>query len=141
MSAGAGAIRPCSPTFGADQINNPNNRRTIEGYYSWYYSLVGIAVVVSVTGLSAMQEHVGWHILFSIPPALMLLAFISFMVGSSSYVKVLPVTSSSSHNSVWVVIMAAWRRRALPMPTSDDDQTRWSNSAPSAFLHPTARLR
>ncbi|CAN1308593.1 Protein NRT1/ PTR FAMILY 1.2 [Linum perenne] len=31
MSIGTGAIRSCSPTFGADQISNPNNRRTIEG--------------------------------------------------------------------------------------------------------------
>ncbi|CAN1793154.1 Protein NRT1/ PTR FAMILY 1.2 [Linum perenne] len=101
MSIGAGAIRPCSPTFGADQIsnpNNPNNRRTIEGYYSGYYSLVGVAVVVSVAGLSAMQDHVEWHTLFAIPPALMLLSFISFMIGSSQYVKVLVTKGEEPKN-------------------------------------------
>ncbi|CAN1793153.1 Protein NRT1/ PTR FAMILY 1.2 [Linum perenne] len=141
MSIGAGAIRPCSPTFGADQIsnpNNPNNRRTIEGYYSGYYSLVGVAVVVSVAGLSAMQDHVEWHTLFAIPPALMLLSFISFMIGSSQYVKVL-VTSSSSQNNVGAVLMAAWRRRSLLMPAYDI--SRWSNPEQSTFVRPTDRLR
>ncbi|CAN1189523.1 Protein NRT1/ PTR FAMILY 1.1 [Linum perenne] len=139
MAIGGGGIRPCSPTLGADQINdpdNPNNRRTIEGYYSGYYASVGVSVMVSVLVMSEMHKYVGWRTLFAIPPALMLLSFTSFLMRSSRYVKI-STSSSSSRNNIGTVIIATWRRRWLPVPQSDDYHARWSHSK----LSTTERLR
>ncbi|CAN1285756.1 Protein NRT1/ PTR FAMILY 1.2 [Linum perenne] len=142
MAIGGGGIRPCSPTLGADQINdpdNPDNRRTIEGYYSGYYALVGVSVVVSVLVMSEMHEYVGWRTLFAIPPALMLLSVTSFLMRSSRYVKI-STSSSGSRNNIGTVIVATWRRRWLPVPQSDDYHASWSHSKESTFVRPTDRL-
>ncbi|CAN0860460.1 Protein NRT1/ PTR FAMILY 1.2, partial [Linum grandiflorum] len=144
MAIGGGGIRPCCPTFGANQINNPNdpnNRKTIEGYYSLYYATVGFSVVVSVLAMSEINKHVEWSTLFAIPPILMFLSFTSFMVRSSRYVKAVPTTKSRSRNGIGTVIMAAWRRRQLSVAPSDTNQARWFHYDRSTFVHPTNRLR
>ena len=49
MSVGNGGLS-CSLAFGADQVNrkdNPNNRRVLEIFFSWYYASAAISVICS----------------------------------------------------------------------------------------------
>ncbi|CAN0891092.1 Protein NRT1/ PTR FAMILY 1.2 [Linum grandiflorum] len=150
MAIGAGGIRPCSPSFGADQIRNvqdPNNRRTIEAYYGWYYASVGISIMISVSGLSVYREYASlWQVIFVISPVVMVLSLAFFIMGSSRYVKEKQTPTTTSSNSgrktnFGRVVMAAWRRRRLPLPPSgDQDHARWSHTEGSTFVRPSARL-
>ncbi|CAN0841319.1 Protein NRT1/ PTR FAMILY 1.1 [Linum grandiflorum] len=148
MAVGAGGIKSCCATFGADQVNNPSNPQNpsiISRYYSYYYGLVSGLVMVSVLALSKLHELVaGWPIVFAVPPVFMLLSFTAFISRPSRYVKVVPMKNSSSRNSgIWKVIKAIWRRRRLSLPPSDHtDQARWfHHDHQSTFICPTDRLR
>ncbi|KAI3803395.1 hypothetical protein L1987_31546 [Smallanthus sonchifolius] len=90
ISVGAGGVRPCSLAFGAEQIdnkNNPNNERTLESFFGWYYAASMMAVLVAFTAIVYIQDHAGWKVGFGVPVILMFLSVVLFFVASSLYVK------------------------------------------------------
>jgi len=61
IAIGNGGIS-CSLAFGADQVNrkeNSNNNRALEIFFSWYYAFTTIAVIIAVTGIVYIQDHLG----------------------------------------------------------------------------------
>ncbi|CAK8532401.1 unnamed protein product [Lathyrus sativus] len=62
MSIGNGGLS-CSMAFGADQVNrkdNPKSYRVLETFFSWYYAFTIIGVIIAITGIVYIQDHLGW---------------------------------------------------------------------------------
>jgi peptide/histidine transporter 3/4 len=77
MSIGAGGVRPCSIAFGADQLDNksnPKNERVLESFFGWYYASAAISVLISLTAIVYIQDHLGWKVGFGVPAILMFLS-------------------------------------------------------------------
>ncbi|KAI8529563.1 hypothetical protein RHMOL_Rhmol12G0234600 [Rhododendron molle] len=90
MSIGAGGIRSCSLAFGADQldqINNPNNKRVLEKYFSWYYTSIVVSLLIAFSVIVYIQDNAGWKVGFLVPVILMFLSALSFFVASPLYIK------------------------------------------------------
>ncbi|ONK69088.1 uncharacterized protein A4U43_C05F19160 [Asparagus officinalis] len=59
ISIGAGGIRPCSLTFGADQLerkDDPQNERKLQSYFNFYYACVATSIIVAVTVIVYVQD-------------------------------------------------------------------------------------
>ncbi|CAN1195899.1 Protein NRT1/ PTR FAMILY 1.1 [Linum perenne] len=136
---GAGGIRPCSPTFGEDQIrdsSDPDNRRKIDVFYSWYYTSVRVAMIISIMAISKLQFNYGWGIVFGVPVIMMFAATVVFLSGNSRYVK-MPPGRSSVLRSFGRVVAAAWRKRGQSPSLAE---ARWFHESGSTFVRPTSRL-
>ncbi|KAJ8440016.1 hypothetical protein Cgig2_020504 [Carnegiea gigantea] len=122
MSIGAGGVRPCSQAFGADQVDqrdNPDNRKVLERFFSWYYACGCFAVVLALTVIVYIQVHYGWRIGFGIPVILMFLSALSFFLASPFYVK--NEARRSLLTSLAQVAVAAFRNRKLQLPSRVSD--------------------
>ncbi|CAN0924481.1 Protein NRT1/ PTR FAMILY 1.1 [Linum grandiflorum] len=137
---GAGGIRACSPTFGEDQIrdsSDPDDRRKVEVFYSWYYTSVRIAMIISIIVISKSQAYYGWGITLGLPVIMMFVAVVVFLSGYTRYIK-LPPKNSSILRSSGRVVAAAWRKRRHSLLSAE---ARWFHESGSTFVRPTARLR
>ncbi|KAK1416854.1 hypothetical protein QVD17_25971 [Tagetes erecta] len=112
ISIGGGGVKPCSLAFGAEQIDNtknPNNKRTLESFFGWYYAFAMIAILVAYTAIVYIQDHAGWKIGFGVPIILALLSVILFFVASPLYVKTR--VEKSIFTSLVQVIVVAYKNR------------------------------
>ncbi|KAL5544350.1 hypothetical protein UlMin_008134 [Ulmus minor] len=116
MVIGAGGIRPCNFTFGADQFcpNSVSGKRSLDSFINWYYFIYNLGMMVSLTLIVYVQTDVSWAWGFAIPAFLMLLSCALFFVGSRIYVKVKP-EGSGLISAVRVVVVAVKKRR-LKLP-------------------------
>ncbi|KAL9244620.1 hypothetical protein vseg_018381 [Gypsophila vaccaria] len=95
MSIGTGGIRPCSQVFGADQVDqgnpdNPKNKNALEIFLNWYYMFSCLSIILALTVIVYIQDHMGWRIGFGIPLVLMFLATLSFFLAWPLYLMVKP---------------------------------------------------
>ncbi|CAL5440581.1 unnamed protein product [Camellia sinensis] len=137
ISIGAGCIRPCSIAFGADQLDNkdnPDNDRTLQSFFNWYYASTGLSTVLALTVIVYIQEHLGWQVGFGIPVVFMVFSALMFLLGSSLYIKV--VASESLFTSFVQVLVAARKNRKNRY--SDDF---YHKSQEPKFCAPTENLR
>ncbi|XP_066379730.1 protein NRT1/ PTR FAMILY 1.1-like isoform X2 [Miscanthus floridulus] len=77
MSLGSGGIRPCTLAFGADQLdkrdNSAKNVRTLQTFFNWYYTVLGLSIVFAATVIVYIQQARGWVVGFAVPVVLMVL--------------------------------------------------------------------
>jgi len=142
MSIGAGGVRPCSQAFGADQFDqrdNPKNRRVLETFFNWYYASACLSVVIALTVIVYIQEHLGWRTGFGIPAILMFLSVVSFFFASPFYVK--NKVERRLFTSFVRVAIAAYRNRKMTMPPPRSNVQYCRNKEDSAATVPTDRLR
>ncbi|WJX69899.1 hypothetical protein P8452_54068 [Trifolium repens] len=140
MSIGNGG-RSRSLAFGADQVNrkdNPNNRRVLEIFFSWYYAFTTISVIIALTVIVYIQDHLGWKIGFGVPAALMLLSTLLFFFASPLYVKITKRTSLFTGFAQ--VTVAAYKNRKLSLPTKNSPKF-YHHNKDSDLLVPTDKLR
>ncbi|XP_065848628.1 protein NRT1/ PTR FAMILY 1.1-like [Euphorbia lathyris] len=140
MSLGAGGIRPCSLAFGADQFHNsenPQNEKTLQSYFNWYYASVGISVMFSMIVIVVIQDTAGWVVGFGVPVGFMFMSTVLFLWGSSRYVRIKADTSLFS--SFVKVIYAAWKNRHLSLPENDSGS--WYFLSGAKLVVPTEKLR
>lgn len=81
MSIGAGGVRPCSLAFGANQFDkrdNPDNKRVLETFFNWYYVSAMISVLIALTGIVYLQDHMGWKVGFGVPAIIMFFSGLLF---------------------------------------------------------------
>ncbi|KAF3664227.1 putative chaperone protein dnaJ 10-like [Capsicum annuum] len=76
----------------------------MEGYFSLYYALYALSLVVALTCLVYIQVNMGWALGFGAPVLLMLFATLSIYLGTPFYVKLKP--KSSLITSLFQVIVA-----------------------------------
>lgn len=141
MSIGAGGVRPCTLAFGADQIDrrdDPNNKRMLERFFGWYYASASFSVLIALTGIVYIQDHVGWKVGFGVPASLMLFATVLFFAASSMYVKQKPTKSLFS--SFAQVAVASFKNRKMTVP-SPPASNKWFYHKDSFFTQPSDKLR
>ncbi|XP_073143836.1 protein NRT1/ PTR FAMILY 1.2-like [Henckelia pumila] len=140
ISIGGGGIKPCSAAFGADQIdnrNNPNNATVLERYFSWYYASTVVSVLIALTGVVYIQDHVGWKVGFGVPAILMFCSTLVFLLASSLYIK--HKANKSLFTGLLQVIVVAYKNRKLSFPS--DYSSGYHREEASAYTSPTDRLR
>lgn len=141
MSIGAGGIRSSSLAFGADQLIKPGNLKgvaALESYFGWYYACASLAVVISLTCVVYIQDHLGWEIGFGVPVVLMFLSALSFFLTSTFYIKLKDKTSL--HTGFVQVIVAAYKNRHFPL-ASDRTSMVYHHKKGSSLVVPSQKLR
>ncbi|XP_028796549.1 protein NRT1/ PTR FAMILY 1.2-like [Neltuma alba] len=139
-SIGAGGLS-CSLAFGADQFDNkanPNNQKVLETFISWYIASQAFACLLALTAVVYAQDHLGWKVGFGIPPGLMVVSIVSFLLASPLYVKHKP--HSSMFTGFARVIVVAFKNRKLPFPPHNT-AGKYHHYKGSDLLVPTNKLR
>lgn len=140
MSIGAGGIRSSSMAFGADQLDkrdNANNKRALESFFSLYYAFTTLAVLVALTGIVYIQDHMGWKIGFGVPVILMFLSALFFFLASPIYIK--KPTTTSLFTGFARAIVAAYRNRKLALPPLESGY--YHHEKGSSYTVPSEKLR
>lgn len=118
----AGGTSPTGLPFGADQFDERKEQHSKQGglarFYNWYYAVAMVATFLALTVVLYVQVKVSWGLGFAIPTALMLIAFLVFLVGTKLYVYVPP--EGSIFSSVARVFVASCRKWRLRLPHPDD---------------------
>ncbi|KAL5698478.1 hypothetical protein ACHQM5_029510 [Ranunculus cassubicifolius] len=141
LSLGTGGIRPCSIAFGADQLdrgNTPENARTLQAFFNWYYASVGVAILVAMTALVYIQDRFEFKIGLGIPTLLMALSALFFLVGSPIYVKVSP--NRSMFTGFFQTAVLAFKNKHIPFPPKNSKDS-YHHRKGSNFAAPTDKLR
>lgn len=141
ISIGAGCIRPCSVTFGIDQLENkqnPDNKKLLQSFINWYSVSLSIAAVVALTVIVYIQDQSGWKVGFGIPAALMLFSAITILLGSSFYVHVEP--SKCVFTGLVQALVAAFRKRRINLPPVIHDDMYYQDADTKHYV-PTNSLR
>ncbi|XP_074348475.1 protein NRT1/ PTR FAMILY 1.1-like [Apium graveolens] len=140
MSIAAGGVRPCSIAFGADQIINkdhPVNRRMLQRFFGWYYAFAAVSIMVAMTVIVYIQDHLGWKVGFGIPAFCMFLSAFLFLLASPFYVK--PKVNKNLLSSFLQVIAVSYKNRNLTLASLDSNM--WYTLKDSEHNVPTDKLR
>lgn len=110
IALGNGGIKPNVSSMGADQFDESHakEKKHMSSFFNWYYFIISIGSLLSVTVFVYIQDNVGFGWGFGIPAAVMILAIIVFFCGSPLYRYKLP--SGSPLTSVFQVLVAASRK-------------------------------
>ena len=113
-SLGAGGIRPCVVSFGADQFDEADDavKTRTWNFFNWYYFCMGFSILVAVTGIVYVQDNVSWVLGFGIPTICMSVSLVSFLAGYSLYRRLDP--AGSPFTRLLQVAVAARKKRHLP---------------------------
>ena len=116
IALGAGGIKPCVSSFGADQFDDtdPVEKRKKGAFFNWFYFCINIGSLISGTVLIWVQENYGYGIGFGIPTFFIALAIGSFFIGSEIYRFQIP--GGSPLTRACQVIVAATRKRKADSP-------------------------
>ncbi|KAK3162012.1 hypothetical protein QOZ80_1BG0084160 [Eleusine coracana subsp. coracana] len=143
MSLGSGGIRPCALAFGADQLDkrdqSARNVRRLQTFFNWYYTVLGLSIVVAATVIVYIQQTKGWVIGFAVPVLLMVTALVLFLVGSPFYVKEPP--DGSVLLGLLQVLIASYKNRHVPLPPDTADPSSFYNKPGTKARTPTKMLR
>ncbi|KAI5061811.1 hypothetical protein GOP47_0022350 [Adiantum capillus-veneris] len=120
IALGNGGIKPNVSSFGADQFDEHDSKewKYMPSFFNWFYFIISIGSLISVTVFVYIQDNVGFAWGFGIPAALMAIAIVIFVVGSFLYRYKLP--SGSPLTRIMQVIVAAVRKRNLPLPSNNN---------------------
>lgn len=141
ISIGAGGIRSCSLAFGADQldqINNPNNKRVLEKYFSWYYTSIVVSLLIAFSVIVYIQDNAGWKVGFLVPVILMFLSALSFFVASPLYIKQKADMSLLTNFARVIVVCIKNRKVAFPF---EESNLRYHRTSDSTLSEPSNKLR
>ncbi|CAL9135124.1 unnamed protein product, partial [Musa textilis] len=141
MSVGSGGVRPCSLAFGADQLDQkgaPQNERTLQTFFNWYYASVGLSIIVAVTVIVYVQDHKGWAVGFGVPVVLMAISTALFLLGSPFYIKF--KANKSTLAGLAQVIVVSLKNRHIVLPP-DTTHVRFHKKKVSKLTVPTKKLR
>ncbi|XP_074276756.1 protein NRT1/ PTR FAMILY 3.1-like [Silene latifolia] len=119
-SIGTGGIRPCVVTFAANQFDMTKSGVASRkwNYFNLYYFCMGLATLTALTVIVYIQDNVGWGWGLGIPTISMGLSIIAFVVGYPLYYR--PKPGGSPLVRMCQVVVAAWKKRNVPMPNHAD---------------------
>ncbi|KAK2984629.1 hypothetical protein RJ640_001447 [Escallonia rubra] len=137
-SLGSGSIRGCVVAFAADQFDMKKSITKKGGwnFFNIYYFCMGISMLLAITVLVYIQDHMGWGWGLGIPTIVMALSIITFLVGSPVYLKVKP--GGSPLTRLAQVIVAALRKRRAIAP--QDPGLLYQNNDLDAAIATNGRL-
>uniref|UniRef100_A0A7I4F350 Uncharacterized protein n=1 Tax=Physcomitrium patens TaxID=3218 RepID=A0A7I4F350_PHYPA len=112
FAVGNGGIKPNVSTLGADQFDegDPNERKQMSHFFNWFYFIISIGSLLSVTLFVYIQDNVGFGWGFGIPAAVMMVAVVVFLAGSRIY-RFKPPGGSALTTIAQVAVAATRKRR------------------------------
>ncbi|KAL5550250.1 hypothetical protein UlMin_000426 [Ulmus minor] len=113
LAIGAGGIRPCNVSFGADQFDKTTEKgvQQLSSFINWYFFLFTAVVLIVLTGVVYVQTNISWFIGFAIPTGCIVLSISLFLIGRHTYVLLKP--QGSIFVDLAKVIVAAFRKRDI----------------------------
>nr|ACG27825.1 hypothetical protein [Zea mays] len=93
-----GADKPCGLAFAADQFDaeHQGERASRGSLFNWWFFCMAIGISVSVSVVGYIQEYVGWGLGFGVPCAIVLCAFLVFLLGTPTYRLYAPTPEAKS---------------------------------------------
>ncbi|CAM6096456.1 unnamed protein product [Calypogeia fissa] len=119
IALGNGGIKPNISSIGADQFDEtePKEKKQLSHFFNWYYFCVSIGSLLSVTVIVYLEDNIGFGWGFGIPTGIFAVAIVMFIAGAPLYRFKAP--GGSPITSVAQVLVAAFRKRNLPLPQDD----------------------
>ncbi|WVZ87803.1 hypothetical protein U9M48_034384 [Paspalum notatum var. saurae] len=98
IAVAQGADKPCGLGFAADQFDadHPAERASRASLFNWWFFCMAVGISVAVAVVGYVQEYVGWGVGFGVPGAVVLLAFIVFLLGTPTYRLYAPTPEAQS---------------------------------------------
>ncbi|KAJ1273608.1 hypothetical protein BS78_06G294900 [Paspalum vaginatum] len=95
IAVAQGADKPCGLGFAADQFDaeHPKERASRASLFNWWFFGMAIGIAVAVALVGYIQEYVGWGVGFGVPCAVVLCAFVVFLLGTPTYRLYAPATT------------------------------------------------
>ncbi|KAJ6699535.1 OLIGOPEPTIDE TRANSPORTER-RELATED [Salix purpurea] len=118
ISIGTGGHKPSLESFGADQFdeNHEDERKKKMSYFNWWNFGLCSGLLLGVTVVVYIQDHVGWGAADIILTAVMALSLVIFIVGRPFYRY--QVTTGSPLTPMLQVLVSAIKNRNLPYPSN-----------------------
>ncbi|XP_060173589.1 protein NRT1/ PTR FAMILY 1.2-like isoform X3 [Lycium barbarum] len=141
IAIGDGAIKSSSLAFGSDQLKREvyqGNACAMESYFSWYYAMCSLSVLVALTCLVYIQVNMGWALGFGALVLLMLFSTLVIYLGTPFYLKLKP--KSSLITGLLQVIVTSYRKRGLRLSSQSADILYYQKKG-SAIVLPSEKLR
>ncbi|XP_074275324.1 protein NRT1/ PTR FAMILY 8.3-like isoform X2 [Silene latifolia] len=87
VALGAGGIKPCVSSFGADQFDDtdPHEKTGKASFFNWFYFSISIGCLLSSIFIVWIQENVGWGLGFGIPAFFMGVSIAIFFCGTRNF--------------------------------------------------------
>lgn len=121
ISIGTGGHKPSLESFGADQFDDDHveERKKKMSFFNWWNSGLCCGLLLGVTLVVYVQEHVSWGAADVIITTVMAVSLLIFITGRPFYRYRVP--TGSPLTPMLQVLVAAIAKRNLPYP-SDPDQ-------------------
>ncbi|XP_047977798.1 protein NRT1/ PTR FAMILY 5.6-like [Salvia hispanica] len=121
VSVGTGGHKPSLESFGADQFDDdhPKERKKKMSFFNWWCFGLCCGLLLGVTVIVYIQDHVGWAVADIILTAVMVSTTAIIWIGRPLYRYRKPMGSPLT--PMMQVIVAAFVKRNVPHP-SDSDQ-------------------
>ncbi|KAJ7950244.1 protein NRT1/ PTR FAMILY 5.6-like [Quillaja saponaria] len=118
ISVGTGGHKPSLESFGADQFDDDDaqERRQKLSFFNWWNCGLCSGLVLGVTVIVSVQEHVNWGAADIILTVVMAVSFFIFIIGKPFYRYRAP--AGSPLTPMLQVAVAAISKRKLPYPSS-----------------------
>jgi peptide/histidine transporter 3/4 len=115
-AAGAGGIKPCVSSFGADQFDEHSARERAwrASFFNVFYFVINVGSLLATLLVVPIQETKGYALGFGIPTIAFGCAILLFLAGWPIY-KIFP-PGGSPFARLYRVLRGAWRNRKLPLP-------------------------
>ncbi|KAI3439580.1 uncharacterized protein J3R85_004689 [Psidium guajava] len=143
ISVGTGGHKPSLESFGADQFDDdhPQERKKKMSYFNWWSFGLCCGLLLSVTVVVYVQDHVNWGAADIILTAVMAMSLVIFIVGRPFYRYRSP--TGSPLTPMLQVLVAAIAKRNLPHPSNPSElyEVSKSEKAQSRLLCHTKTLK
>ncbi|KAF9679970.1 hypothetical protein SADUNF_Sadunf06G0071100 [Salix dunnii] len=116
ISIGTGGHKPSLESFGADQFdeNHEEERKKKMSYFNWWNFGLCCGLLLGVTVVVYIQDHVGWGAADIILTTVMALSLVIFIIGRPFYRYQEP--TGSPLTPMLQVLVSAIKNRNLPYP-------------------------
>lgn len=117
VALGAGCLRPCLATLGADQfdIEDPEEKKQIRSYFNWFFFSMSVGAMIAMMVVVYVAESISWFWSFTIMGTAMLLSTACLVAGAGYYRHKKP--QGSPLTRIAQVIVAASRKKRIPPPS------------------------
>jgi len=140
---GTGGHKPALESFGADQFDEAHAAERVQkmSFFNWWNCALCSGVLLGVTAIVYAQERLGWGAATVVLAAVMAASLAVFLAGRRSYRYRVP--EGSPLTPLLQVLVAAFRKRRLPLPADADEpyEVRSPQSGNKRLLCHTYQLR
>lgn len=118
ISIGTGGHKPSLESFGADQFDDdhPEERKQKMSFFNWWNAGLCSGLLLGVTLIVYVQDHVGWGVADIILTAVMASTIVIFCLGRPFYRY--RMSTGSPFTPMVQVLVAAIRKRNLTCPSN-----------------------